>query len=104
MKPPLKFALGSIVWFGPYVIQLTTGGRKRACWTLPAGAWRTPILPLALAVSIAVPAGTQRTAPLTPRRPVGSEYGTGPATASRCVVLPTRSCSLVLDALQRLIR
>src|SRR3954463_6969040 len=104
MKSPLKFADGSIVWFGSYVVQLTTGSRKSACWTLPAGASRTTILPLALAVSIAVPAGTKASGAAAPRRPVGFEYGTAPATASVRVFLPTRSCKVVFDALQRLIR
>src|SRR3954454_5135073 len=104
MKSPLKLAAGSIVWSGSYVVQLTTGSRKRACWMLPAGASRTTILPLALAVSIEVPAGTKASGALTPRRAVGFEDGAAPATASVRVFLPTRSCKVVFDALQRLIR
>src|SRR5437764_2934767 len=103
MKSPLKFALGSIVSFGSYGgPQLTTGSRKSACWTLPAGASRTTILPLALAVSIAVPAGTNASGAFTPRRPVGFEYGTGPATGRLRLRPAIVTCSVVLVALQRL--
>src|SRR4051812_920882 len=104
MKSPLKLADGSIVLSGSYVAQLTTGRRNRACWTVPAGASRTTILPLALAVSIAVPVGTRASGALTPFLPVGFAYGTAPATRSLRVLPPTLSRSVVRDALQRLTR
>src|SRR3954469_17795291 len=101
MKSPYKFPAGSIVLFGSYVDQLTTGRRKAALGTLPAGAWRSTILPFELAAVICWSSGTSVTPAVTPRLPVGFAYGTGPATASLRTRLPMRSSSLVDDGVKR---